>query len=417
MDNQQRSWGTVAAMVVVTALGVASWQRSSIYADEETLWRDNVAKNPEAGMAYANLGLLMEWAKRPDVAAGYFQQAVRINPDEADQHNNLALALLQLAGRRRRFPTSRRRYRLDPDYADAYVNLGNALFQEGRVSEAFSHYQQALRLNPDSPLLHDDMGVALEKLGRVPEAVKQYQQALKLDPDFAVARQAIERLRASPQEHAVAVTEEAVPLTHGLLIRLQDQLPRGKRAHQHQQRRARQMKIRQHHVHMAKRVGRADKNVRRAVPRLDVAAGLQRPRHRRAHRHHAARAADGRRCFRRNREPLGVHLVFLDVLDLHGAERADADMQRDECMSDAGRLKLFQHVRREMESGRRRRHGARRAREHGLVTVAVRVEGLRRPFDVRRERRGPVRRQIATPHRPKSAASARRNPSRLRPPP
>ena len=73
--------------------------------------------------------------------------------------------------------------------------------------------------------------------------------------------------KSSPDEHAVAVTEKAVPLAHGFLVRLQYQLSCGKRADQHQQGRARQMKIRQQHVHMAKGVGRADKNVCCAVPR------------------------------------------------------------------------------------------------------------------------------------------------------
>jgi Flp pilus assembly protein TadD len=66
------------------------------------------------------------------------------------------------------------------------------------VDEAFSQYREALRLDPNSALLHDDLGAALEKLGRVPEAIEQYQQALTLNPDMTAARDAIERLRATP---------------------------------------------------------------------------------------------------------------------------------------------------------------------------------------------------------------------------
>jgi protein O-mannosyl-transferase len=198
ISRRHHNIGTLAAMAVVTVIGVASWQRSSIYAADEKLWRDNVAKNPSASMAYANLGLNMEWAGKPDAAVGYFEQSLRINPDSADAHNNLALALLQLGRTQEAIPHLDEAVRLNPDYADAHVNLGNALFQEGKVSEAFAHYQQALRLDPDSPLLHADLGVALEKLGRVPEAIEQYKQALKLNPDLTAAKEAIERLQASP---------------------------------------------------------------------------------------------------------------------------------------------------------------------------------------------------------------------------
>jgi tetratricopeptide (TPR) repeat protein len=187
LGNQPRRWGIVAAVLMLTVLGAASWQRAGVYAADERLWRDNVAKNPTAWMAYSNLGLNMEWAGNPDAAVGYFEQALRINPDSADAHNNLALALLQLGRTPEAVPHLEQAVRLNPHYADAHVNLGNALFQLGKVPEAFSHYQQALRLDPNSPLLHDDLGVALEKLDRVAEAIEQYEMALRINPDFAEA--------------------------------------------------------------------------------------------------------------------------------------------------------------------------------------------------------------------------------------
>jgi tetratricopeptide (TPR) repeat protein len=214
MRDQHRHLGVVAAVLVLTVLGAATWQRSGVYATDERLWRDNVAKNPTAWMAYINLGLNMEWAGNPDAAVGYFEQALRINPDSAEAHNNLALALLQLGRTQEAVPHLEQAVRINSDYADAHINLGNALFQLGRVPEAFSHYQQALRLNPDSPLLHDDLGVALEKLDRVVEAIEQYEMALRIDPDFAEAHNdlgnAFERQGKTPE--AIEQYEQALRL-------------------------------------------------------------------------------------------------------------------------------------------------------------------------------------------------------------
>jgi Flp pilus assembly protein TadD len=39
--------------------------------------------------------------------------------------------------------------RINPDDAKAYYNLGVVLAQAGRISEAIAHYDQALRLKPD----------------------------------------------------------------------------------------------------------------------------------------------------------------------------------------------------------------------------------------------------------------------------
>lgn len=231
MSQRHRRWGTVVAVAVAVVLGAASWQRSGVYASDERLWRDNVAKNPRAWLAWLNLGLNMKWAGHPDAALGYLEQAqqinpedpdvnaslghvllqvgrtreavphleqaLRVDPDNADAHNNLALALLQLGRAREAIPHLEHALRINPDDADTHVNLGNALFQQGNVSEAFSQYQQAMRLNPNSPLAHADLGVALEKMGRNPEAIEQYRQALRLNPDLSAAREGIERLRAS----------------------------------------------------------------------------------------------------------------------------------------------------------------------------------------------------------------------------
>jgi tetratricopeptide (TPR) repeat protein len=39
--------------------------------------------------------------------------------------------------------------RIEPDYAEAHVNLGIALERVGRVQAAMEHYDQALLLRPD----------------------------------------------------------------------------------------------------------------------------------------------------------------------------------------------------------------------------------------------------------------------------
>ena len=54
----------VAAITVVVVLTTATWRQSFVYADDATLWRDNVARNPEAWLAQNNVGVYLPPPRR-----------------------------------------------------------------------------------------------------------------------------------------------------------------------------------------------------------------------------------------------------------------------------------------------------------------------------------------------------------------
>ena len=109
-----------------------TWRQCGIYADLETLWRDTLAKNPDAWIAHNNLGIvLLDEGRIPEAVEHC--EALRIKPDSAEAHYNLA-------------PPWRK---------------------QGRMQEAIGHYEQALRLKPDYPEAHNNLGLALVQAGRL----------------------------------------------------------------------------------------------------------------------------------------------------------------------------------------------------------------------------------------------------------
>jgi tetratricopeptide (TPR) repeat protein len=182
-----QSVGVVASVVVLLVLGVGTWRRSCVYATDETLWRDNVAKNPKAWVAHNNLGLALTQSGRFTEDIGQYEQAVRINPDYAEAHNNLGNALLRLGRTQEAIRHWEQALRNRPDYAEAYYNLGAALHQMGKVEEAIGEYKQAVRIKPDYAEAHNNLGIALTQSGRVSEGIGQYEQALQINPDYAEA--------------------------------------------------------------------------------------------------------------------------------------------------------------------------------------------------------------------------------------
>jgi tetratricopeptide (TPR) repeat protein len=184
--------GTIAlAVLLLVPLGLLTWRQSGVYRDEETLYRETLARNPDSFFVHNDLGAaLFLMPGRLLEATAEFEAAARLKPDSPEAHQNLANALAALPDR---LPDAIAQYRealrLKPDFADAHDNLGNALAAlPGRLPDAIAEYQAALRIEPDFAVAHDNLGNALAKLpGRLADAIAEYQAALRVKPDFAEA--------------------------------------------------------------------------------------------------------------------------------------------------------------------------------------------------------------------------------------
>jgi tetratricopeptide (TPR) repeat protein len=138
-------------------------------------------------------------AGRVPEAMEHWEQALRINPDDATTHNNLGMALWQGGRAQEAMEHWEQALRIKPDNATAHNNLGMALWQAGKAPEAMEHWRQALRIKPDFAEAHCNLGAALEQAGKPTEAIQHYQQALRINPNFTEARNALARLHASQQ--------------------------------------------------------------------------------------------------------------------------------------------------------------------------------------------------------------------------
>jgi len=192
-----RGFGALAAGVVLLVLGASTWRQAHIYKDSETLWRDTLAKNPNAWMAHGNLGYALLQQGNASEAITQYEQALRLRPDYAEAHNNLGNALLQQGKVPEAIMQYEQALRLRPDYAEAHNNLATVLFQLGKMEEASGHFEQAVRLNPKFVEAHYNLALALEQMGRVHEAIEHYEQVVRLKPDFAEAQKALTRLQAA----------------------------------------------------------------------------------------------------------------------------------------------------------------------------------------------------------------------------
>jgi tetratricopeptide (TPR) repeat protein len=187
LGMRARPSGAVLITGLLLALATLSWRQCAMYANEETLLRTTIRRNPDGPMAYYNLGLVYFQQGRLDEAITQYQKVLQINPVETDALNNLGSAFLQQGRLDEAVAHYRKALTINPDSAETHYNLGNALFQQGRTDEAMAHYQKALSINPDDAMAHYNLGNALLQQGRLGEAMAQYQQTLAINPDYAEA--------------------------------------------------------------------------------------------------------------------------------------------------------------------------------------------------------------------------------------
>lgn len=177
----------VAGAVVAVVLGLVSVRRLEAYRDVLTIWRDASTHQPENYLVQTNVGVESNNAGRPQEAIEHFERALRLRPDYADSHKNLAQSLAAVGRAQEAIEHFQRALELNPSMVAAHAGLAIALTSAGRLPEAIEQYDQALRIEPGSSTTHNNLGVALLRSERPQEAIAQFKQAVRLDPNYLSA--------------------------------------------------------------------------------------------------------------------------------------------------------------------------------------------------------------------------------------
>jgi tetratricopeptide (TPR) repeat protein len=212
--SMQASRITLSALAVV--FGVLAARQARSYMSAETLYRDAIAKNPDASMPHNNLGQILARngdlagaekqyraaiAAEPDFGGAYFnlgdvlmrqgnaakggeaiEKAIALDPQNARLYFHAGLAYARQKNAEKAIGYFEQAAKLKPDYVDPLLELGNVYAQTGHPEMAVPRYQQALALNDDNPIAHANLANAHATLGHLPEALAQFERALELDP-------------------------------------------------------------------------------------------------------------------------------------------------------------------------------------------------------------------------------------------
>ncbi len=172
---------TTYALLLAT-LSILTWRQQAAYRNRESLWRDTLAKNDRAWMAWNNLGSELAAQEKWDEAVDCYHRALEINPQTAGAYLNLGLAHEAHGRFLDAIECYRTAIRVQPDYRAAMVNLASAHGQRHEYAMAESLSRQVLDKDPRNPGATANLATAMAGQGRREEAIAILARALRNDP-------------------------------------------------------------------------------------------------------------------------------------------------------------------------------------------------------------------------------------------
>jgi tetratricopeptide (TPR) repeat protein len=138
---------------------------------------------------------VIAWARGDmETCAAAFHKAERLAPNDPITQTYLGRLYL----RQRKWPEAERAFKraleVDPDLADAHYGLSVALPRQNFVEQGIDHALLAVGLRHEFPEAHFQLGAILSRLGWFERAVQAFEISLRMRPGFVLAHRYLSRI-------------------------------------------------------------------------------------------------------------------------------------------------------------------------------------------------------------------------------
>jgi tetratricopeptide (TPR) repeat protein len=177
---------SVAAAIVISALGWSARLQTAYWRDSELLWDHAIAVTSDNDMAHANLADLL--LRRGDLegAISHCEEALRIRPRNPDAENNLGLALLQKGDESDAAVHFKKCLEIAPDHMNAAPNLAwvlatssNSSTRDGPKAVELAEKVHRRAGHPNAIVLRT-LAAAYAETGRFSDAIEAAEQAMEI---------------------------------------------------------------------------------------------------------------------------------------------------------------------------------------------------------------------------------------------
>jgi tetratricopeptide (TPR) repeat protein len=190
-------------------------------------WRDTISLYehiltiaPNEAILHNGLGVALAHEGKRKEAIAHYREALRISPDLALAHFNLAFDLSPSADKIDEAVVHYRRVlELEPLNYKAHLNLGNLLLLKGNLEASVEQFAGLVRMKPDYVVGRYHLGKTLVTAGRPREGIEHLRKAVDLDSAFLPALKDLAWFLATHPEAQILDPKQAVKLAeraHGL---------------------------------------------------------------------------------------------------------------------------------------------------------------------------------------------------------
>lgn len=186
----------VVLVAILAGLGWGLYRRNMLFREPLRLWLDVLAQYPNHSRAHNTVATIyFEQMGKTAEALHHFQEAVRLNPGNAEAHNNIANIHYLNKRYAEAVESYRRSIAADPNFTGARKNLAVTYYVTGNVELAIEQLLAAREINPRDPETRFKLAYMYRKKGYTELARTELQVAVQLDPGKQEYREALASLQ------------------------------------------------------------------------------------------------------------------------------------------------------------------------------------------------------------------------------
>ena len=169
-------------------------------------YREALKLEPNDAVTHYDLALALKYSGTPAQAVLEFQSALKLKPKWAEAHYGLGAAYFDLHDAAAAIKELKIAVTLEPANVEAHRLLARIYSKQNDAQDAVRELRSALAAKPSAEL-YLDLGLAEAQLGNADAAARELRRALQLDPRYANAHMMLGVILRRQGDHAGALAQ------------------------------------------------------------------------------------------------------------------------------------------------------------------------------------------------------------------